>query len=43
MESELHESQLGQEKLQEITASGDETFFNDKPILVLITYSEGYL
>jgi hypothetical protein len=40
---QLHESQLDPEKLQEIIASGDETFFNDKPILVLMELSSGYL
>jgi hypothetical protein len=38
-----HESQIGQEKLQEIVASGDETFFNDEPILVLMELSSGYI
>lgn len=37
------ENQLGSEKLPEIVASGDETFFNDKLILVLMELSSGYL
>jgi hypothetical protein len=40
---QVHEGQLDSEKLQEIVASGDETFFNDEPILVLMELSSGYL
>lgn len=40
---QLHEGQLDPEKLQEIVASGDETFFNDTPILVLMELSSGYI
>lgn len=40
---QVHEGQLDSEKSQEIVASGDETFFNDEPILVLISSRSGYL
>ncbi len=40
---QLHEGQLDPEKLQEIVASGDKTFFNDKPVLVLMELSSSYL
>lgn len=40
---QVHEGQLATEKLQEIVASGDETYFDDKPILVLNELSTGYL